>query len=257
MDSFIVEDVNQLLELKKGDSYRLNHIKEACESNEIISISDRKYIERLASQYLHPDIQKKSKTQDKPKFIPIEEPEDITSEKNIDFETNQISEIGKPQIYEKSLISENSKEEKISKEFNFNPNKKIMLAIATIALAFILIGVMVISNDGIQLSNNSGPIQSNTVPDFSVQTDNSKYETSDIISVSGKISSSSTGIVRLFVENEKNKLVWAENVNLKNNGEFSTLLIAGGKGWENDGKYFLNVEHDDFTNKISFDFNVK
>jgi len=257
MDSFIVEDVNQLLELKKGDSYRLNHIKEACESNEIISISDRKYIERLASQYLHPDIQKKSKTQDKPKFIPIEEPEDITSEKNIDFETNQISEIGKPQIYEKSLISENSKEEKISKEFNFNPNKKIMLAIATIALAFILIGVMVISNDGIQLSNNSGPIQSNTVPDFSVQTDNSKYETSDIISVSGKISSSSTGIVRLFVENEKNKLVWAENVNLKNNGEFSTLLIAGGKGWENDGKYFLNVEHNDFTNKISFDFNVK
>jgi len=257
MDSFIVEDVNQLLELKKGDSYRLNHIKEACESNEIISISDRKYIERLASQYLHPDIQKKSKTQDKPKFIPIEEPEDITSEKNIDFETNQISEIGKPQIYEKSLISENSKEEKISKEFNFNPNKKIMLAIATIALAFILIGVMVISNDGIQLSNNSVPIQSNTVPDFSVQTDNSKYETSDIISVSGKISSSSTGIVRLFVENEKNKLVWAENVNLKNNGEFSTLLIAGGKGWENDGKYFLNVEHDDFTNKISFDFNVK
>ena len=257
MDSFIVEDVNQLLELKKGDSYRLNHIKEACESNKIISISDRKYIERLASQYLHPDIQKKSKTQNKPKFIPIEEPEDITREKNIDFETNQISEIGKPQIYEKSLISENSKEEKISKEFNFNPNKKIMLAIATIALAFILIGVMVISNDGIQLSNNSGPIQSNTVPDFSVQTDNSKYETSDIISVSGKISSSSTGIVRLFVENEKNKLVWAENVNLKNNGEFSTLLIAGGKGWENDGKYFLNVEHDDFTNKISFDFNVK
>ena len=73
-----------------------------------------------------------------------------------------------------------------------------------------------------------------------------KYEESDIISISGKITSSSTGTVRLFVENEKNKLVWAENVNLKNNGEFSTLLIAGGKGWENGGKYFLNIEHDDF-----------
>ncbi len=43
-------------------------------------------------------------------------------------------------------------------------------------------------------------------------------------------------------------------MNLKNHGEFSTLLIAGGIGWENSGKYFLNVEHDDFTKKISFDF---
>lgn len=257
MDSFIVEDVNQLLKLKKGDNNRLNRIKETCESNEIISISDRKYIERLSSQYLRPDVQKKSKTQDKPKFVPIEEPEDVTSEKNIDFETNQISEIVKPQIYEKSLIYENSKEEKISKRFYFNPNKKILLAIATIALAFILIGVVIISNDEIQLSNNSGSIQSNTLTDFSLQTDKSKYDTSDIISISGKTSSSSTGIIRLFVENEKNKLVWAENVNLKNNGEFSTLLIAGGKGWENSGEYFLNVEHDDFTNKISFDFIVK
>jgi len=254
MDSFIVEDVNELLKLKKGDSNRLNAIKEACESNEIISISDRKYIERLSSQYLRPAVQKKSKTQDRPKFIPIEEPIVLTSEENIDLETNQISEIEKPQIYEKPLISENSKKGKISLDINFNPNKKILLAIATIALAFILIGIVVIGNDGIQLSNNSGSFQSNTLSDFSLQTDNSKYETSDIISISGKISSSSTGTVRLFVENEKNKLVWAENVNLKNNGEFSTLLIAGGKGWENEGKYFLNIEHDDFTNKVSFDF---
>ncbi len=254
MDSFIAEDVNELLKLKKGDSNRLNAIKEACESNEIISISDRKYIERLSSQYLRPAVQKKSKTQDRPKFIPIEEPIVLTSEENIDLETNQISEIEKPQIYEKPLISENSKKGKISLDINFNPNKKILLAIATIALAFILIGIVVIGNDGIQLSNNSGSFQSNTLSDFSLQTDNSKYETSDIISISGKISSSSTGTVRLFVENEKNKLVWAENVNLKNNGEFSTLLIAGGKGWENGGKYFLNIEHDDFTNKVSFDF---
>ena len=142
----------------------------------------------------------------------------------------------------------------MAKGINFNPNKKILLGIATIALAFILIGIVIIDNDGFQLPNNPGSRQSNSVPDFSVQTDNSKYETSDIISVSGKITSSSTGTVRLFVENEENKLVWAENVNLKNNGEFSTLLIAGGEGWENGGKYFLNVEHDDFTNKISFDF---
>ena len=254
MDSFIVEDVKELLKLKKGDSIRLISIKKACESNEIISISDRKYIERLSSQYLRPAIQKKSETQDKPKFIPIEEPNDVTSGNNIDFETNQISEIRKPQFYEKPLIFENSKDKKMAKGINFNPNKKILLGIATIALAIILIVIVAIGNEGNQLPNNPGSIQSNTVPDFSLQTDNSKYEASDIISISGKISSSSTGTVRLFVENEENNLVWAENVNLKNNGEFSTLLIAGGEGWENGGKYFLNVEHDDFTDKISFDF---
>jgi hypothetical protein len=199
--------------------------------------------------------------------------ESISREENTDFETNQISNIEKPQIYEKPLISENSNEEKISKEFNFKPNKKILLAIASIILAFILIGV-IIDNDGIQPSNNSEPIPSKTLPDFSLQIDNSnsepipsktlpdfslqidnsKYDASDIISISGKTSSSSTGTARLFIENEKNKLIWAEIVNLKNNGEFSTLLIAGGIGWENSGKYFLNVEHNDFTKKISFDF---
>ena len=69
----------------------------------------------------------------RPKFIPIEEPIVLTSEENIDFETNQISEIEKTQIYEKPLISENSKKGKISLDINFNPNKKILLAIATIA----------------------------------------------------------------------------------------------------------------------------
>src|SRR3989304_4829035 len=73
MDSFIVEDVNALLKLKKGDPSRLNHIKDLCEANEIVSLSDRKYIERLASQYLSKFEQKKPKSQDKPRLIPIEE----------------------------------------------------------------------------------------------------------------------------------------------------------------------------------------
>ncbi|NIQ15525.1 MAG: hypothetical protein GTO02_14345, partial [Candidatus Dadabacteria bacterium] len=48
-----------------------------------------------------------------------------------------------------------------------------------------------------------------------------------------------------------------EELQLKNNGEFSTLLIAGGQGWENNGKYFLNVEHNDYSSSISFDFRAK
>ena len=50
MDSFITDEVDELLKLKKGDSNRLNHIKQLCESKKLIPISERKYVERLASQ---------------------------------------------------------------------------------------------------------------------------------------------------------------------------------------------------------------
>jgi hypothetical protein len=49
-------------------------------------------------------------------------------------------------------------------------------------------------------------------------------------------------------------LIWRENVNIKKNGEFSTLLIAGGTGWENSGKYILRGEFNEMINEISFDF---
>ena len=73
MDSFILEDVNSLLKLKKGDPARLEHIKELCEANGIISLSDRKYIERLSSQYLqkHERAEKKKHKNDKWKHILI------------------------------------------------------------------------------------------------------------------------------------------------------------------------------------------
>jgi hypothetical protein len=74
MDSYILEDINALLNLKKGDSTRLNHIKQSCEANEIVSISDRKYIERLVTQYIRKPEPVEIKTQQKPKIVSIEEP---------------------------------------------------------------------------------------------------------------------------------------------------------------------------------------
>jgi hypothetical protein len=253
MDSFILEDVNELIRSKKGDSSRLIRIKEACESNEIVSLSDRKYIERLSSQYLHQPEPKKPKNQDQPKFIPIEE-SDISSKNIANFTINQTPPIEKPKLFEE----QGGFEEKTgSKILNFNPKKKVIFSIASIALAIILIGVVAIGNDGIQFQDSSDNIKTGALPDFSLEIDRTSYETSDIISISGKMSSLSRGTLRLFIENENNELIWAENLNLKNNGEFSTLLIAGGQGWENDGKYFLYVEYNEFSSSISFDFNAK
>lgn len=256
MDSFILEDVNELLRLKKGENSRLIRIKEACEANEIISLSDRKYVERLSSQYLRIPEQRKTKSQEKEKFIPIKEQESSTK-KYSDSAINQTPQIEKPTIIKEQIFSEKSEERPTLDVPNLFQNKKIIFSIGSIALAIILIGIVAIGFDGIQLPNNPGSIQSDSLSDFSIQTDKSSYSTSDIISISGKISSSSTGNVELFIENEKSEVVWRENLNLKNDGEFSTLLIAGGQGWENSGKYFLSVEHSEFSNKISFEFKTR
>jgi len=251
MDSFIVEDVNALLKLKKGDPSRLNHIKDLCEANEIVSLSDRKYIERLASQYLSKFEQKKPKSQDKPRLIPIEE--SISTPKT--FETDASKH--QTDLLKEVQITEDVDSKKIlSKPFDLSSNKKILLGAGAIILAIILVYTVGIAYDGTQIPYDSDT-KSDTLQEFSLETDESSYETSDIISISGQIFSSSSGTVRLSIENENSKLIWAENLNIKNDGNFSTLLIAGGTGWENSGKYTLNAEHEELSNQISFDFIAK
>jgi hypothetical protein len=250
MDSFILEDVNSLLKLKKGDSSRLNHIKELCEANEIISISDRKYIERLSSQYLQKHENVGPKKLDKPKFIPIEEPPstsltDIKYKESND-QTIQLGEVKIPKASsDKSLV----------KNLDFFSNKKMIYAFGAIFLAIILIVIVAVEYDGIQVISNI-PSSSNTEPvlPFTLESDKSSYETADIISISGKIASPLSETVRVSIENEQGKLIWAENLDLKNNGEFSTLVIAGGIGWEKSGKYVLIGEHDGLSEKNSFNF---
>ena len=252
MDSFIVEDVIALLKLKKGDPSRLNHIKDLCEAKEIVSLSDRKYIERLVSQHLSKFEQKKPESQDRPKFTLIDEsPSSIPKIFETDASKHQTDLLKEVQITEDA-----DSKKTLSKTLDLRLNKKILLATGAIILAIILIYTVGIGYNGSQIPNDSD-IKSDTPSEFSLETDELSYETADVISISGQIPSSSSGTVRLSIENENSKLIWAENLNIKNDGSFSTLLIAGGTGWENSGKYTLNAEHEELTNQISFDFIVK
>jgi hypothetical protein len=248
MESYILEDINALLTLKKGDSARLNQIKKLCEANEIISISDRKYIERLVTQYIRKTEQVKLETQQKPKIFSVEEPK-ISTPSDIEKKTVE------NQLLNKEQIPESLKSEKIrSTSFDLSYNKKILFGIGAISLAIILIVAVAISNNEIQvIENDSQIIKSGTLSGFSIEIDESSYETADIISISGKVASSS-GTIRLSIQNENEEVVWEENVNVKKNGEFSTLLISGGAGWENSGKYVLIGEYNELSNEIPFEF---
>ena len=51
-----LDDVNELIRMKKGDLYRLEHIKTTLENRKILYISDRKYLEGLTKTYLNSSI---------------------------------------------------------------------------------------------------------------------------------------------------------------------------------------------------------
>jgi hypothetical protein len=251
MDSYILEDINALLNLKKGDVTRLNHIKQICEANEIVSISDRKYIERLVTQYIRRTEPVEPKIQQKPKMVPIKESNISTHE---DFEEKS----SENQMFEKIQIPQSAKSEKTRlTPFELKNKTKILLGIAASVLAIILIVTVGIEFDvGNQVTEDSNMKKSETLPEFSLEIDESSYETADIISISGKVPSSS-GTITLSIQNENGKTVWEENLSVKMNGEFSTLLIGGGSGWENSGKYLLRGVHNEITNEISFEFIAK
>jgi hypothetical protein len=58
----------------------------------------------------------------------------------------------------------------------------------------------------------------------------------------------------LTIENSNDELVWAEQVNVKSNGQFSTLTFAGGSGWDTSGIFTIKAESDSeqITNTFSF-----
>ena len=104
---------------------------------------------------------------------------------------------------------------------------------------------------------NTDSFSSNPISDIeiqlSVQTDLSSYNLQDLISINGI--SNDSKIVNLSIKNQDNKLVWAEQVTVKDNGTYSTLAIAGGIGWDTSGTYTLNVDDSYEIKSIDFSFN--
>ncbi|EIJ66973.1 hypothetical protein BD31_I1418 [Candidatus Nitrosopumilus salaria BD31] len=229
MNDPLLDDVKALLDKDFGDDRILKQICRACENNEVISNYERNYVRKLAEKHLGK----------KPEIIPTPSAE----EKKVvpDVVIPQITPIQKTQTLQRKpvKISSNSK------------NTKIMVGIGAAALA-IIIAVGVSFNgvsDGISKIDNPN----NSVPvSLSIQTDLSSYSKKDLISISG--TSNTSGVVNLSIVNQNNKLVWTEQVSLKNNGKYSTLAIAGGSGWESSGTYTIKVDNGVEIKSSTFSF---
>jgi hypothetical protein len=221
-----LDDVKSLLDKDFGDDRILKQIYRACENNEVISNYERNYVRKLAEKHLgkRPGFAQTPRVEEKP----------------------MVHDVSIPQTRQtQSLLSEVPR---IS--HSKSKNKKIMLGIGGLSLVIIITAVsfsgLTIGTDKIDTSS------SNTSISLSIQTDLKSYNKKDLISISGV--SDSVGSVNISIENQNNKLVWAEQISLKDDGQFSTLAIAGGAGWEKSGTYTIKVDNGKKTKSDTFSF---
>ena len=223
------DDVKALLDKDFGDDRILKQIFRACENNEVISNYERNYVKKLAEKHLGK----------KPEFTspPIEEKPSTP-----DVVMPEIQPVEQTQSFQKEVPPVSYSKPK---------NQKIMLGIGGLALVIIIAAAVSFSGITDDTSKIDTPIN-NISASLSIQTDLSSYNNKDLISISG--TSETTGTVNLSIENQNGELVWAEQTSLKNNGQFSTLAIAGGSGWESSGTYTIKVDNGKETKTDTFSF---
>ena len=214
MTDSLLDDVTSLLEGDFGDDRILKQIARACKNNEAISNYERNYVQKLAEQYL-------GKKAEIPSSI---EPEIESS------------------IQNQTLQSQVSRSPGLK-------NPKLILGFGGVALVIIIVAAVAFSSNSDSFTSDP---KSEIQLTLTIQTDLSSYSHKDIISISGTCTNSE--IVNLSIKNEKNNLVWAEQLSIKNNGKYSTLAIAGGSGWENSGTYTVTVDSGSEIKLIKFSF---
>ncbi len=92
---------------------------------------------------------------------------------------------------------------------------------------------------------------------ISVSTDQESYHDSDIISVFGNVESPESEFVLIIIENSDGDTIFFEELAYKTSGVFSTLLIAGGSGWEKSGPYTVYAINENTEVTSLFDFEAK
>ena len=218
-----ITDLDDLIRHRHGDVKKLREIRDTIRHDNFITTDNKNYVESLITMYL----------------------------KNQPFDKSLSSQRPVTKIKLQSKPTTSSSDSKSNVAVSFSPNKKIGVLAGVVAAIAIIVIV------GFSATNQTDIIDS-TLSSISepllVNVDQTTYQRADIISISGNSKSASTQSVELSIENTNGVKIWNENINLKNDGKFSTLVIAGGGGWENDGTYTLKAEQGDLANKIEFKF---
>jgi len=226
MGQFFTDDIDALLKSGHGDYGRLSRIKADFETKKLVTIDDRRYVEGLIARYVQQTTQ-------------AEKPERIVKipEKRIVPPPPPPPNVSEMK-YQKAVL-----EKPIEKVNGGKKRKNIVISIASVVFAVLIISIVTMNQD-IALV---GPSTTKAV-----ETDQTSYAKGDIISISGNAESA---ITELTINDPDGQKIWTEIVKVKADGKFSTLVIAGGDGWEKAGKYTVVSSTDGKTEKTVFDFN--
>ena len=197
-------DIDDLIKFDRGDTKRLRNIRDVIRHDNFITAVDKKYVESLISTYLRNQPDDGSEV-------------NIKSRSVIELKDN-VKSTGRGTASSSSLFSGSN-------------NKKlgILAGIAAVIALVVVVGFSA-SMGPTDMITGSGII-SNTSQQIIVNVDESSYKTADIISISGNVKSADGKTVELSIENTSGEKIWREYISTKNNGQFSTLIIAGGFGW--------------------------
>ena len=216
-----ITDLDDLIRHRHGDVKKLREIRDTVRHDNFITTEDKNYVESLITIHL--------KNQPLDKSLSRKQPD--------------------TKIKLRSKPTASSSDSPSNFTFNFSSSKNIGIlggggAAAVIAI-IVLVGFPAINTplDSITSSTTSNPLL--------VNIDQTTYQRADIISISGD-TNSYTKSVELSIENTNGVKIWKETINPKNDGQFSTLVIAGGGGWENNGVYILKAVQDDSASEIEF-----
>jgi len=214
-----ITDLDDLIRHHHGDIKKLREIRDTIRHDNFVTTEDKNYVESLITIHL--------KNQPLDKSLSRKQPD------------TKIKLQAKP-----TLSSPDLKNNFI---FNFSSNKKlgILGGVAAAIAIIVIVGFTAINTpiDSTVSSTTSNPLL--------VNIDQTTYQRADIISISGD-TNSYTKSVELSIENTNGVKIWKETINPKNDGQFSTLIIAGGGGWENNGVYTLKAVQDDSASEIEF-----
>lgn len=222
-------DIDDLIRLDRGDTKRLRNIRDVVKHDNFITSVDKKYVESLISAYL----------------------------RNQSLDGSEVNIKSRTVVELKDIVKPTGRETTSSSSlFSGSNNKKLgILAGIAAAIAIVVVVGFSASTDQIDITTVSDIIPSST-PQIIINVDGSSYKTADIISVSGSIKSADGKSVELSIENTSGDKIWREYIDIKNNGQFSTLIIAAGFGWDDSGTYVLKAQHNELENKIKFSFSA-
>ena len=87
---------------------------------------------------------------------------------------------------------------------------------------------------------------------YDINLDTTFYEKSDIISIWGNAEPNSQSTEFVSIKDDGGNIVWTERLSLDEDGQFSTLVIAGISGWASSGNYQVILESGQVIKTKSF-----